>query len=103
MASSEGSYRDLEKKLKNGLTSISQDIVDKYGNLKVSLNVNATAKLIFDRLENLEDIAEMSTRNLSNLIDQTAKDSPEMLAEIKSQAQSCENLVEFLQSVMVRK
>ncbi|ULT96743.1 hypothetical protein L3Y34_004943 [Caenorhabditis briggsae] len=99
MPSSEGSYRDLEKKLKDGLTSISADIVDKYGNLKVALNINNTAKLIFDRLENLEDTAEMSSRELSNLIEQTEKDSPEMLAEIKTQARSCENLVEFLQSM----
>lgn len=99
MPSSEGSYRDLEKKLKDGLTSISADIVDKYGNLKVALNINATAKLIFDRLENLEEMANMSSRDLGTLIEQTEKENPEMLSEIKTQARSCENLVEFLQSM----
>ncbi|EGT59809.1 CBN-CZW-1 protein [Caenorhabditis brenneri] len=99
MRSSEGSYRDLEKKLKDGLTSISADIFDKYGNLKVALNINATAKLIFDRLENLEDLAEMSARDLGTFIEKIEKDSPEMLTEVKSQAKSCENLLEFLQSM----
>uniref|UniRef100_A0A1I7TXJ2 Exocyst subunit Exo70 family protein n=1 Tax=Caenorhabditis tropicalis TaxID=1561998 RepID=A0A1I7TXJ2_9PELO len=99
MPSSEGSYRELEKKLKDGLTSISADIVDKYGNLTVALNINATAKLIFDRLENLDDLAELSARDLETLIEQTEKENPEMLAEIKTQARSCENLLEFLRSM----
>uniref|UniRef100_A0A8R1IHX8 Centromere/kinetochore protein zw10 N-terminal domain-containing protein n=1 Tax=Caenorhabditis japonica TaxID=281687 RepID=A0A8R1IHX8_CAEJA len=86
MTASEGSYRELEQKLKDGLASISADIVDKYGNLKVALNINATAKLIFDRLENLEDISEMSTRDMAKFIEECEKENPETLADIKSQA-----------------
>ncbi|CAI2351208.1 unnamed protein product [Caenorhabditis sp. 36 PRJEB53466] len=99
MQASEGSYRDLEKKLKDGLTSISADIVDKYGNMKVALNVNATAKLIFDRLENLEELSDISSRDLMKLIEETEKENPEMLTDIKAQADSCEKLVDFIQSM----
>lgn len=99
MPASETSYRDLEKKLKDGLTSVSADVVDKYGNLKLSLNTTATAKLIFNRLEHLEELSEMSTQEISKLIEETEKESPEMLAEIKSQVTCCEKLVDFIQSV----
>ncbi|CAB3408266.1 unnamed protein product [Caenorhabditis bovis] len=97
MTSVELAYQELVRQLRDGMISISNDIEDKYDKLKPALNIPATARRIFDRLENLEELADMKRNEVSSLLDECGKENTTRLVEYKQQASTCEKLLEFIQ------